>query len=217
VTDFYEIDLEGLRDLSPAVIDSEGLPRVMPAEFYEGTTIAERAVLAVRHGLYLLPTAELCSWLIEHIGDRSAIEIGAGNGRMAAHIGIPATDSHQQDDQEISQYYRDLGQAKVRYGPNVERLEAKEAVRRHRPQVVVGAWVTHRYNLRRHSRGGNENGPNLEWIFERIEEYVLIGNEAVHAKHPLWEKPHEIHYFPWLYSRAMNGSRDFIAIWRTTP
>jgi hypothetical protein len=210
----YLADMTGVRDLAPFVIDEEGLPQIMPAAFYEQTTLKERYWLGHRYGLYLLPTVELCGWLGEHIGARSAIEIGAGNGRLADWLGIPATDSKLQEDPDMKDLYGSLGQAPVHYGPNVEKLEAKKAVRRYRPEVAIGAWVTHRYNPRRHLSGGNQFGPDMNWILERIYEYVLIGNEEVHAKNPLWDLPHEIHHLPFIYSRAVNGSRDFVAVWK---
>lgn len=211
----YLSDMTDVRDLAPYVIDEEGLPSIMPAAFYEQTTIKERYWLGHRYGLYLLPTVELCGWLGEHIGSRKAIEIGAGNGRLADWLGIPATDSKLQEDPAMVRLYGELGgQAPVRYGPNVEKLEAKKAVRRYWPDVVIGAWVTHKYNPRRHLLGGNQFGPDMSWILDHIDEYVLIGNEEVHAKNPLWDLPHGIQYLPFIYSRAVNGSRGFVAVWK---
>lgn len=213
MSDRYLLDLD-VRDLSAEVIDPEGMPRVMPASFYSETTREERGVLCVRYGLYLLPTVELVDWLRAFIGQRSAIEIGAGNGRLAMGLGIPATDRMLQDDPEVKAFYNGLAQPTVHYGHNVERLDSKAAIRKFRPQVVVGAWVTHRYSRRRHAAGGNQYGPDTDWILQRCEQYVLIGNDNVHRQHPLWSRRHEIQYPSWLFSRAMKeGSRDFIAVW----
>lgn len=212
-TEGHVLDVSGLRDLAPDVIDEQGLPHVMPARFYAQTTAEERAWLGNRFGLYCLPTEELCDWLRAHLGQRPAVEIGAGNGRMAERVGIPATDSYMQDDPAVRAHYERMGQPPVRYGPSVSRLEAKEAVRSYHPAVVIGAWVTHRYNRRQHWRGGNQYGPDIDWVLRRCEEYILIGNEMVHARSPLWERPHELYHFPWLYSRAVSG-RDLVAIWK---
>lgn len=211
----YLLDTTNLRDLAPEVIDAEGLPRVMPAAFYATTTAQERAWLGLRHGLYGLPTIELCDWLVEHIAGRPAIEIGAGNGRMAERVGIPATDSYLQANPDVAGWYASLGQPAVTYGPNVERLEALDAVRQYRPEVVVASWVTHRYNPRRHGRGGNQYGPKTDLILQRCKEYILIGNSSTHAKDPLLQQPHELHHFPWLFSRTVTGTPDFLAIWRS--
>jgi hypothetical protein len=210
----YLIDTDGVRDLAPDVIDEQGLPRVMPASYYAGTTASERGLLGVRHGLYCLPTTELVEWLQAFIDGRKAIEIGSGNGRLAEASGIVASDSYLQDRPEVREYYDAMSQPPIRYGPNVAHLDAREAIRTYHPQVVIGAWITHKYNQRRHGRGGNMFGPDTDWILQRCEQYVLIGNEETHAQHPLWQRPHDIYHPPWLYSRALNGSREFIAAWK---
>jgi hypothetical protein len=210
----FDLDLTGLRDLAPDVIDEHGLPRIMPASFYAAATPAERAWLGLRFGLYGLPTLELVDWLRVHLRGRSAIEIGAGNGRMAAALDIPATDLYLQEDHETKRVYDAIEQPTITYGPNVEKIEGQAAVRKYRPQVVIGVWVTHRYSQRRAGRGGNQYGPNTDWILDHCEEYVLIGNQRTHAKHPLWDEPYDIIFPPWLYSRTHTDSPNFIAWWR---
>jgi hypothetical protein len=212
MTDAYELKLDGLRDLAPDVIGLDGRPAVMPGSFYADASPDERAWLGLRHALYLLPTTELVDWLREHIGTRSAIEIGSGNGAMAEALDIAATDNLMQSWPEMAAYYAALGQPAITYGPNVIALEASAAVRLLRPEVVIGAWVTHRYNKRQHGLGGNQHGPRLDWIRERIDEYVFIGNTATHANHPLLRQIDEerVIYPDWLFSRG-RGGRDFIA------
>lgn len=207
-------DATGIRDLSTQVLEPDlpGRVRVLPAEFWASTTPAERALVAARHGLYGLPTVELVTWLREFIGGRRAIEIGAGNGALAHALGIPATDSCLQTDPAIAAYYAALGQALVTYGPNVEKLDAHAALRKHRPQVVIGCWVTHKYDPARHGAGGNEFGIVEEAIVDACEHYVLIGNERVHKDKSVWRRPHQKFEPPWLYSRSVNGSKDFIAV-----
>jgi hypothetical protein len=43
---------------------------------------------------------------------------------------------------------------------------------------------------------------------------TCVGNERVHAAKPVLKIPHEKLTPRWLYSRAVNGSPDFIAVWR---
>lgn len=202
------------RDLAPDVLDEHGRPRVMPASFYAQTSQPERSALAVRHGLYCLPTQELIAWLRERIAGRRAIEIGAGNGVIASALGIPATDNCMQADPAIAAHYAALGQPVVNYGPDVIPLDANAAVAQLRPQVVVAAWVTHRYDPARHEAGGNAFGVDEQSIVDGCEEYIFVGNRHVHRNKPIWLLPHELFEFPWLYSRAINGSPDFIAVWR---
>lgn len=208
------LDTRGARDLAPDLLAPNGSLRVMPAAYYRDTTVVERAMFCQRYGVYGLLTDELIAWLRERIGGRSAIEIGAGAGHLAAALGIPATDSKMQDDPRVAGWYTAHGQPTVRYGPHVEKLDAKEAVRKYRPQVVIASWVTHRYRPSRHAAGGNAFGVNEEELIGRCAEYIFIGNTRVHAGKSIWSLPHELLEPDWLYSRAHNGSPEFIACWR---
>jgi hypothetical protein len=208
------LDTRGARDLAPDLLAPDGMLRVMPADYYRATTVAERAMFGQRHGYYGLPTEELVAWLRDRIGGRSAIEIGAGAGHLAAALGIPATDSKMQDDSRVAGWYAAHGQPTVRYGAHVEKMDAKEAVRKYRPQVVLASWVTHRYRPARHAAGGNMFGVNEEDLIGRCEEYIFVGNTYVHAGKSIWSLPHELLLPDWLYSRAHNGSPEFIACWR---
>lgn len=208
------LDPRTVRDISPLLLDEQGQLQVVPATVLADTTREERLLFGVRHGIYGLLTQELVDWLRSFISARSAIEIGAGHGRLAAALGIPATDNRQQEDPAIRAYYEALRQPVVRYGNNVERLAGEEAVRKYKPQVVLACWVTHRYDANRHEAGGNQDGVTEEAVIAECDEYVFIGNTQVHAGKPIWALPHERLTPPWLYSRAQNGSPNFIAIWR---
>jgi hypothetical protein len=208
----FEIDPR-TRDLAPEALTPDGRPRVLPASYWATTTPAERAILGHRHGIYSYPTTELVAWLKDFIGDRTAIEIGAGHGCLAAALNIPATDSMQQNKPKYRAEYAAMGQPPVRYGENIIPLDARGAISRYHPQVVVACWVTHRYSRRRHWAGGNEAGVDEAKILDSGATYVFVGNERVHAGKPIWDRPHEIMYPPWVCSRAINGSRDFVATW----
>ena len=211
VTDFLLIDPR-VRDLSPMALDERGALKVLPTSFWETTTPRERALFGHRHGFYLLPTVELVEHLHELIGGRSAIEIGSGNGVLAQALGIPATDNCMQRRSHYRRIYEATGQPTVTYGRNVTPLSAADAVRRHKPDVVVAAWVTHRYRQDRHWAGGNEIGVDEEDVIAHCSTYVVIGNEHVHRTKSIWDLPHTITYPPFVVSRAANGSRDFIAV-----
>lgn len=208
------IDPRSVRDIAPLLLDSKGQLKVVPASALAGTTAQERAVFGVHHGVYGFLTEELLTWLREFIGERSALEVGSGHGRLATELDIRATDNRQQEAPHIRAYYAALRQPVIQYGPHVEKLTAEEAVRKYRPQVVVASWVTHRYDPSRHEAGGNQDGVREEEIIQGCDAYVFIGNEKVHAQKSIWALPHEKFSPPWLYSRAHNGSPDFIAIWR---
>lgn len=92
----------------------------------------------------------------------------------------------------MPKYRRILGitkQPPVRYGPNVQRFAADAAVRHFRPEVVIAAWVTHRYDPKRHHAGGNEIGVDEIDILAHCQHYILIGNTHVHRHKEIWRRP----------------------------
>lgn len=209
------MDMRDVRDRSAEMMaeQASGRPRIMPAAYYAATSVDERAMLGARNALYGLPTAELVAWLHDAIGGRSAIEIGAGHGALAGALAIAATDNWMQADPTIAALYAASGQKTITYGPNVFKMAADEALAYYRPQVALGCWVTHQWRADRPEAGGNALGIDEEAIIDAVEAYIFIGNEQVHRNKSIWNRPHRIIYPDWLYSRAHNGSRDFIAIW----
>lgn len=207
------IDPTQVRDISPLIVGPDGYPLVVPSATLEQTTPLERTLFCVQNGCYLLPTQELVAHVQGLIGNRRAIEIGAGNGVLSKALGIPATDSRQQERPDIAAYYRLLQQPTIRYGANVQKLDALAAVRSLKPQVVLAAWVTHRYDPRRHWAEGNEDGVDEEAVLAHCEHYVFIGNDSVHSKKSIWSRPHVKAYLPFVFSRAREAGRDFVAVW----
>lgn len=207
------IDPKSVRDISPLVLDASGRLRVLPADVYRGTTVLERARVGVQNGLYSFPTIELVERLRELIGGRSAIEIGAGHGVLAEALEIPATDSRMQEDPKIAAYYAALRQPTVKYGPNVEKLDALAAVQKYMPQVVIACWVTHKYDPLRPHAEGNQEGIEEEQIIANCDTYVMVGNTHVHRMKSIWSLPHHLETPEYVFSRAANGTSDFIAVW----
>jgi len=208
------IDTRNLRDLAPDVLDTNGELRILPASYWAGTTRNERAAFGVRHGLYCFPTVELVEWLKRAIDGRSAIEIGSGSGTLAKALGIPATDNRMQEWPEIRAIYASTRQPVVRYGDNVERMHALEAVAHYQPDVVVAAWVTHVFEPHRPQAGGNVYGVDEIAMLRSISTYLFVGNRNTHAGKALWaQKPAEYIEAPWLVSRAMSDEPNFAARW----
>lgn len=213
--DSREIVTTGIRDLAPDALDERNRLRLLPAAFWAETTVDERALFGHRHGLYSFPTIELVEYLDAFIGGRTAIEIGAGHGVLADALAIPGTDNFQQLMPRYRAVYEAGRQPIVPYGPNVINMHASRAVRRYAPQVVIGVWVTHKYDPARHEAGGNEIGVDEPDVLRHCEEYVFIGNETTHKLKPLWDRPPlAIEYPPFVFSRAHTGGRDLIAVWR---
>ncbi len=211
----HELIPSEIRDISPEVLGPDGRMRILPASYWATTTPEERALFGRTHGAYSFPTTELVECLREIIGDRKAIEIGAGNGVLAEALGITATDTREQETPEYKMLLALQGNhPPVRYGDNVMRVEAKRAVRGLKPQVVIACWVTQDYDPSRPWNHDSKNGGVDErFVIDNCETYVLVGNEEIHRGKYIWSLPHTIEYPHWLYSKAMNGTRNFIAVW----
>jgi hypothetical protein len=206
------IDAAKTRDIAPDVLDENGRLRVMPASYWEATTACERGRFGVAHGLYHFPTVELVEYLRGVIGGRRAIEIGSGSGVLADALGIPATDNRMQEWPNIKRAYLLTQQPVVQYGPNVDALDALVAIKRFKPQVVIAAWVTHKFDAKAPELEGNMYGIDERKVVQAAE-YVFVGNEHVHRNKPIWALPHTKERPPGVFSRAINGSPDFVARW----
>jgi hypothetical protein len=209
----FALDPKLVRDIAPFMLNEQGQLRVVPASTLASTTPEERMLFGVRHGLYSFPTEELRDYLLARIAGRRAIEIGAGSGVLAKELGIRATDNRQQEDAELKAYYQRLGQPTVAYGDDVEKLDAAAAIAKYKPEVVIACWVTHRFEPSSPERGGSNTGVDEAGIVAACDEYIFVGNQQVHAAKPIWTLAHERITPDWLYSRAMNGTSEFIAVW----
>ncbi len=207
------IDSQSLKN-DPAIgaLDANGRLKVLPAEYWAQFSQNEMLNFGVSHGIYCIPTVELVAWLREEIEGEPAIEIGSGNGVLAEAVGIPATDSMIQSDPQMRDLYSAADQAVVTYGPNVEKLEAEDAVLAHKPQAVSAAWVTHRYLTHEPWRGGSIYGVREERIV-RAARYVFVGNARVHKHKPLLKLPHKVYRYSWLISRVTDAP-NFIGVWK---
>lgn len=110
-----------------------------------------------RGPLYLLPTRELVRALaarIRALRGRRVLEVAAGDGflssalrRAAPELEILASDSGAWIEPQARMTARERRQLRglnvpgVRLGPSVLRLEALDAVRRVRPDLVLAAWL----------------------------------------------------------------------------
>jgi hypothetical protein len=192
----------------------DGVLQPMPAAFYASREPSEVAAWCVARGFYCLPTVELIDWLREQIGDESAIEVGAGHGAIGRALGIPITDSRQQERPEVAATYRALGQPPVSYPADVETLTALEAVEKYRPSVVVAAWTTWRYDARAHHRGGNVHGIDESKLLGKrfVRRYIQVEHARVHARRPIQTRRHAAYTLPFLWSRSVDRL-DVVRIW----
>jgi hypothetical protein len=82
-------------------------------------------------GIYCFYSKTLIRKLADEIGDRRALEIGAGDGTLSRFLGDAGIDITPTDDYS----WRD-----VSFPDSVTRQDAREAVRTRTPEVVICSW-----------------------------------------------------------------------------
>lgn len=211
----------------PEAFDESGTLKPMPADFWKNRGLTDRMMFGHQNALYAFPTIEGIEHIKRLINGKKAIEIGAGNGAFCKALGITGTDSYQQAEPHYAMLYKLQGQPTIRYGAHVQRMDALQAVKRHRPRVVIATWVTHKYLAERHANGGNEVGVDEHALLKKVDEYIFIGNSNVHQHKLIFEdlecgiiKSHRVenivmdsHLFP---SRAQGGV-DFLVHIKRNP
>jgi hypothetical protein len=211
-------DWEGLAPwMDGELLDAEGRLKVVPSLVYEGFKQSEIALWAVQRGAYYLPTVEAVAFIRDNLlGSRDrALEIGAGSGAFGRALGVRMTDSYQQERPEIAAMYRLLQQPVIRYGRDVEKLDAHAAIEKYRPEVVVAAWVTNRKDEASGVTIGNPDGVWEEHVIgaASVRRYIFVGHEQVHQHKPVLRFPHETLIVPGLYSRSMQSGRNVVWVW----
>ena len=108
-------------------------------------------------GIWCFYSAPLISRLARLIGDRSCLEIAAGDGTLTrfladAGVSIVATDDHS---------WRDS----IEFPETVEQLDARAALRVHRPAVVLCSWPPARNPFEQHV-----------FTTASVEQYIVIGS-----------------------------------------
>lgn len=203
--------------LDSAFLDDQRQLKLLPAATYRAVDPIELKLWCHRHAIYGLPTLELVEWLKTQIGGRSALEIGAGNARLGAHLGITMTDSCiQWCDPLVRAWYLTQGQVPTSPGGDVLLLPADVAVALHKPQVLVASWFTRLFEAGKDREGITQAsiyGAREEPLLNAVETYIHIGNEAQHDQKTLLSRPHQKLKFPWLLSRALNQSTNVIYVW----
>ena len=202
------ISTENIRKV---VMDEKDM-RMLPASVWQSFPWEEVRMLLHELGVYVVPTEELIDFLDKLIGDKSAIEICAGNGFIGRELGIPVTDSYQQqDDMATKMYYQTFGQPTIRYPKDVIKLEANKAVDRFRPHTVLACYATHKW--RYDTMSGNDKGVDFNRMIRRIHRLILVGNTEVHKDNPLMAFPHEEIILPGLITRSARPDTNRVFIW----
>jgi len=201
---------ENIYYLNDILIEDEKL-KVVDSSVYNKIPSNHIKLFCLKNGFYQLPTTELVNWIKDKIDGRKTIEIGAGNGSFAKALGIIATDSYMQERPEITAWYKQIGQTPVKYGKHVKKMDYRKAIKKYNPKIVISNWVTQIYKP--DSDQGNIYGVDENWIINRVETYIHIGNKLVHKKRILSES-HDEYQFPWLVSRASQPELNVIYVWK---
>ena len=186
--------------------------KILPAAVWESFPWGEMRLLLHETGTYVVPTEELIDYLDKLIGEESAIEICAGNGFIGRELGIPVTDSYQQQDDKASVLLYSLAQQPtIKYPKDVIKLEANKAVDRFRPHTVLACYATHKW--RYDTMSGNDKGVDYRKLIRKIKRLILVGNTEIHKDNPLMELPHEEIILPGLITRSARPETNRIFIW----
>lgn len=179
---------------------------IQPVSFSDIADFPQEVISAFCHayGIYQIPTTELIDFLSSEIPDsEDAIEIGAGNGCIGRALGIKMTDNKMQLWDNIKEYYKRVHQPIVKYGQDVEEIDANAAVLKYKPKIVVGCWITEKWNPGMTS--GNAWGVEEYKMFgDGIQKYIMVGNSKIHGHKKILSTLHVKKYkFPWILSRSL--------------
>jgi len=205
---FYTIssdtDLSELEELTGA---SSGTIHPVPTRELAEFDFPTLRLFMHKWALYTMPTTELIEYLAGKIAGKSAIEIGAGLGVIGRALGIPLTDNRMQEWPEIRLTYAAMGQPTIDYPPDIIELDAHDAVKRYRPDIVIGSYIT--YKWKRGMNSGNMYGVDNLKIARRVQEYFMIGNLNTHCNDPAMRCLDHIERHDFLFTR---GGRETSAI-----
>lgn len=202
-------------DISSDVLAENKKLKLFPSLYWRGLNWQDFRAFCHEYGRYGIPTTEMIDFLRNIIGGRKTIEIGAGNGDLGHHLGIHMTDSKLQNRPEVKLEYMLMQQPTIDYPDDVEDLESIIAVLTHKPQVVIGSWVTTYGNPNTANHGCNLYGINEKVLLDapHLETYILIGNKDQHGDKPIMQLKHDEYEFSWHVSRAKVQSNNRIWVW----
>jgi len=206
------IPMDSVTDISHEVLRDDGKLKLLPAEMWKKYKWDDFRAFCHLKARYGIPTYELISYLTNVIDGRSTIEIGAGAGDLGCILNIRMTDSKQQERPDIRAEYEAMRQPVIQYPKDVEKIEALDAVKKYKPQVVIGSWIT-TYAPHQMPYGSNPYGIRENLILDLVETFILIGNIDTHGDKPIMKFPHEEIYEEWLVSRGKNQENNRIWIW----
>lgn len=195
------------------LLDERNIMRLIPYQSYDNFDRQSLRVWCHHNARYGLPNIELVEWLKRKIEGKKTLEIGSGHGDLAFWLEIKATDNWNQEQPDVKEYYRLLGQPTIKYPDFVEKIDALNAIKKHKPEIVIASWVTHLFDPANEKAGGNMYGVQELDIVKSGITYIFIGNLGIHRDKPILRLKHTELKFPFVKSRAADPSLDRILIW----
>ncbi len=113
--------------------------------------------LVQKKGIYCFYTRELIKALAMMIGRQSCLEIAAGDGTLSRFLAEEGVNIAATDNQSW--------QHAIEYPDDVQKIEAKQALQRYQPEVVICSWPPPANHFERHVFSTNS-----------VQLYVVIGS-----------------------------------------
>jgi len=183
--------------------------KAMPTAYWQEVGYITTRTMLHFKAQYFLPTTEAILELqkiIAPISPEDCLEIGAGNGWLGSLLGIRMTDSHRQREAAIMAAYLTSGQPVIKYGPDVEKLDALSAIRKYKPHTVIGSWVSEMSNIL-------PDGIDEEKMLGMVKRYILVGSDTIHGKKRIMARKHQKIKSSFLLSRTEKQQENSIWIW----
>lgn len=218
-----DIDNKKVDFFNRQLIDSQGYPIAIEAnrlqEMIDRKGLYNFIAFCQRNAIYLYPTQEIILWLYVLLYDYSLVnclEVGSGDNGLFRFLGIRGTDNYMQTRPEIKIQYSALGQKTTcSMSPavsGVEKIEALAAIEKYKPKVVIGSWVTPKWD--ESVKMGNYWGVDYEALLSKVEKYILIGTTNTHGPHfKETFPPDQTLIIPGLISRTAHPETNRVYIW----
>lgn len=206
------IPTDSVKDISSELLRPDGYMQLLPSAFFKKHKWDDFRAFCHIHARYGIHTLEQNIFLCDVLDGRNSIEIGAGAGDLGFHLNIPMTDSRQQERADIKAAYAAMRQPIIKYPKEVKKMDALDAVKKYKPKVVIGSWVT-TYAPHEMPYGSNPFGIKENLILDLVDTFILIGNIDTHGDKPIMKIKHEEYYYDWMVSRGKNQENNRIWIW----
>jgi len=192
------------------IFETNGKLKILPTQFWLNQGFLTYRSMLHFKAQYFLPTIEALDaikGLIKDVSLDDCMEIGAGNGWLGYALGIKMIDNYRQAGVEIMLAYLANGQPIIKYGEDVEKLDALSAVEKYKPHTVIGSWISQKSDITL------PDGVDDVLMLSKVKRYILIGSDNVHGANRIMKIKHQKIKLPSLLSRTRRQEENSIWIW----